>query len=294
MKIKLCAGWDSSKNITERLLNQFFIDKRDELIFVYDDSYDIIIFNNYITESVKKDSKSYLFFHEPSWSGNHQKTFESTLNTTICGYDSSIYSSCNFVESISHMFYGGAGSWREGNSFWTYNNLYNQKFIKNKEISCIASSIGSSPQQWIHGSIYKERYNLVQLIHNNYNNIINCFGGSVGSDLSLKKEGLINYKFSICIENTHEKNYISEKFYDSILTDTIPIYYGCKNIKNIWPHNGYILLESIDNEQYILDTLSYIINNADSIYDNLIIECQKIKYEFLHNKNLYSTIKALF
>ena len=46
MKIKLCAGWDSSENITKRLLNQFKIDNLN-IQFVYDDSYDIIIHNNF-------------------------------------------------------------------------------------------------------------------------------------------------------------------------------------------------------------------------------------------------------
>ena len=47
-KIRISAGWDTSENITERMIKQFKTDEIDlsEIQFVYDDSYDIIIFLN--------------------------------------------------------------------------------------------------------------------------------------------------------------------------------------------------------------------------------------------------------
>lgn len=291
-KIKICAGWDNSENITKRLLNQFKITKDDSINkkFVYDNSYDIIIFNNYISEPIKNNSKSILYFHEPSWSGNHQKTFNQKDNTIVKGYNKSLYDSKYFEECISYMFYGGMGSWKEGESFWTYNNISSLRIKKYKHVSCIASSLGSLSNHWIKGSIYKERFDAIQYLYKTLGNQIDFYGGAVGRDLRLKKDGLIDYQFSICIENSNENNYISEKFYDAILTDTIPIYFGCKNIKNVWKQNGYILLDSITNTNYLYEKLIFIINNADQLYEELIDGCLEIKDNFLTKTNLYQNI----
>lgn len=291
IKIRLCAGWDNSHNITSRLLNQFVHTIRSDIEFVFDNSYNLIIYNNYITEKTRCGASAALFFHEPSWSGNHQKVFNVDDNITVYGYDPKIYQNCKtFKQSFSHMFYGGAGSWREGNEFWTYNNLLNKRFVKSKNISCITSSIGSKQNECIQGSNYYNRLKCIQSLNNNLSDKIDFYGSSVSNHLSLKKDGLIDYKFSICIENTYENNYISEKFYDAILTDTIPIYFGCKNIKDIWPEKGYILLESITDINYLQKELLSIISHSDSIYREKIQGCLDIKSEFLTQNNLYQKI----
>ena len=45
-KIKISSSWDSSENLTNRLINEFKTPEIDltKVKFVYDDSYDIIIF----------------------------------------------------------------------------------------------------------------------------------------------------------------------------------------------------------------------------------------------------------
>ena len=287
MKIKLCAGWDSSENITKRLLNQFKIDNLN-IQFVYDDSYDIIIHNNYVTEKVKDGRLSYVYFHEPSWSGSHQKNFSD--QTIVCGYNKQKYSCNKFIESFSHMFYGGRGSWCEGEDFWTYDNLIKQSFYKNKpkNISSIISGFGKEDSDYPEGCIYKQRFNLNQALYNILP-FIDFFGG-LGNNLTYKKDGLIQYRFSLAIENSNEEGYVSEKFYDPILTDTIPIYFGCSNIQKLWPQNGYILLDNIVDIEYIIDKIIYINNNAEQLYQSMIKDVLSIKKQFLENTNLYTEI----
>ncbi len=56
-----------------------------------------------------------------------------------------------------------------------------------------------------------------------------------------KIETLSQYKFSICFENTkNQEDYISEKIFDSFLSQTIPIYFGAPNIKKIIPKECFI------------------------------------------------------
>ena len=58
-KIRISANWDTSENITERLLIQFKTPEIDltNIQFVYDDSYDIIVFFNHVCSDIKKGKK---------------------------------------------------------------------------------------------------------------------------------------------------------------------------------------------------------------------------------------------
>ena len=111
--------------------------------------------------------------------------------------------------------------------------------------------------------------------------------------LNKKIDGVVDYKFSLCIENSHEKNYVSEKFYDCILNDTIPIYYGCSNIKELLPENGYFLIDDIDDLDSIINLLTYINNNHDEIYNRMINECRKIKNRYFNEFNPLKLINNL-
>ena len=46
------------------------------------------------------------------------------------------------------------------------------------------------------------------------------------------KEPYENYLYHIVIENESQEHYISEKILNCYSYDTIPIYWGCKNIDN--------------------------------------------------------------
>lgn len=73
-------------------------------------------------------------------------------------------------------------------------------------------------------------------------------GGYHGSSTSQssKYDGLINYEYSICIENCHKKNQFTEKFTDALLCWTIPIYYGCSNISEYFPKGSYYEIDILN------------------------------------------------
>ena len=118
--------------------------------------------------------------------------------------------------------------------------------------------------------------------------------GDVKGHIGEKKDGLIDYKFSLCIENSHEKNYITEKFFDCILTNTIPIYYGCSNIKDLIPENCYILIDDIENINSVKELLIDINNNCDEIYQNMLPNLLNFKNRYFEDFNpLKDIIKLL-
>ena len=62
-----------------------------------------------------------------------------------------------------------------------------------------------------------------------------------------KIKGLKDYMFSIIIENTKKDYYFTEKLIDSFLTGTVPIYYGCPSIGNIFNTKGMIIIDNVDD-----------------------------------------------
>ena len=204
MKIKFTCGWESSESITKRLCDQFLTDEyKDKIEFVYDDSYDVIVFNNYITELPKENSKSCIFFHEPTWSGNHQKVFVDNKNYSlkIFGFEEKKYYSvnCDFHELSAKMFYGGRGPWTEGDNFWTFDNISNSSFDKCKNISSVVSSLGTNGNYGPEGCLYRERSNLInELIKSS--DFIDFFGWGVNDknlkgDIQEKKTDLLTIDF---------------------------------------------------------------------------------------------------
>lgn len=295
----MCAGWDSSESITKRLLEQFKSknDQLNEIEFVYDNSYDIIIYNNYVTENPKPNTRAYIFFHEPTWSGSHQKNFDGVSNLTIFGFDKSFYTPQDkVIESIACTFYGGRGSWIDKSEDWNYDTIISSTNIKTKNISSVITTFDHDTNADANCS-YKTRSDIIKHLLNNNVDYVDFYGGWVGASNCVNKPEKIcaikDYRFCLAVENQFINNWISEKFYDSILYDTIPIYYGCQNIREIYPENGYILIDNIHNFESIRYLLNYINDNATHLYESMLPELQKIKHKYLTHNNLLSKIKSL-
>lgn len=53
-------------------------------------------------------------------------------------------------------------------------------------------------------------------------------------------------QFHIAIENCRSRHYFSEKLLDCFLTDTVPIYWGCRNVGDSFDTSGIIEVESLE------------------------------------------------
>lgn len=284
-KIKVSASWDTSENLTFRLIREFKTPEIDlsNIEFVYDNTYDIIVFFNHVTEVVPSNKKGYIFPHEPSWSGSHQKDIPN--NITIFGFRNELYNQ-NCQESISYTFYGGRGPWVDPLDFWCYDNIINFTEKKTKNIS---SSVTGLKENIGGTCLYPQRYSIHEMVSNI--NFIDCYSG--GNSSPKRHDSLVQYKFNLAIENEYQDNWVTEKFYDSILTETIPIYYGCKNIEKIYPEDGYILIKDLNNLQEIKELLYHINKNSDEIYNQKITGLRQIKKRYFQEFNLLKKIIEL-
>jgi len=101
-----------------------------------------------------------------------------------------------------------------------------------------------------------------------------------------KTEALRDYEYSIALENSCEKYYVTEKFYDCILNNTVPIYYGCTKI-----HNYY---DALSFETFDLKSNSAI-NDIKSIikkdYKSREAAILRSKDLYFKNYNLFKHIR---
>ena len=71
------------------------------------------------------------------------------------------------------------------------------------------------------------------------------------------------------------------------------LFRSCKNIKEYWPENGYILLDNITDYEYIENKLLYIKNNLDSLYESMLPELLKMKDRYFKEFNTIKKIKEI-
>lgn len=178
------------------------------------------------------------------------------------------------------------------------NKLKYDKIIKNKKLSAISSGLSKT-------SGHLNRKNFIIKLSNIFSKECEIYGGKWNNELnkdsykgelggyhnknksieSSKFEGLINYNFSICIENMQRKNYFSEKFTDAILCYTIPIYYGCPNIEDYFPKDCYYIIDI--NDVNVFDKIKEIINKP--ITEKQIQAINEARELILNKYNIWAT-----
>ena len=76
--------------------------------------------------------------------------------------------------------------------------------------------------------------------------------GFIPNDL---KDNLFYSQFSVVVENCIQENYFSEKLIDTLLTKTIPIYFGCPNIGKYFDTEGMLIFNDFDEFLQIINNL---------------------------------------
>jgi hypothetical protein len=292
-KVKIECWWTSCESITQRTINQFTYNNNiSKIDFVTDNSYEWLVIcgklPSHIDVSSIDKSKTIFFGMEPSWSPNTDKN-AADYSKFICTHNINIFNNKDaiFFEEPNYMFYGGRGD--EG---WDINHLTNLTFNKTKNISCIVTKRGNC---WGTNNIYDQRVALADsLSSDNRIDIFGTFwennGNNIHGETWNKFVALNDYKFSIGIENTSENNYITEKFYDCILTDTIPIYFGAPNIVDYFDPNGIIMLPDIYNIDLCKNTILSLLDNIENEYLNRVNSCINNKNKFLTKHNIINKI----
>ena len=101
-----------------------------------------------------------------------------------------------------------------------------------------------------------EGHKLRHIVANEIRERADLFGRGVNNPVDSKEETLLDYRYSIIIENTKQDNYITEKLIDCLIVGTIPIYWGCPNVSEYFNMEGIPTFNTIDELKDILPKLT--------------------------------------
>lgn len=140
---------------------------------------------------------------------------------------------------------------------------------KTKEVSMVYSD-----KQYLTG--HKLRHQVASTVKD-----IDLYGRGTVRPIAYKEEALIDYRYSIVIENSKTDNYFTEKLIDCLLVGTVPIYWGCTNLDAFFDTRGIIQVSSLEeiaevvanlNESNYISRMEYIQNNFSIAQDYAITE----------------------
>jgi len=101
---------------------------------------------------------------------------------------------------------------------------------------------------------YLPGHNLRQEIYNSLSHIRNMgikafytYPSGTPGDYGPKDYVFNTSQYSIIVENHRNKNYFSEKLIDCLMSDTIPIYWGCSNIEEHFNTKGIIRFDNTND-----------------------------------------------
>lgn len=178
-----------------------------------------------------------------------------------------------------HVYYTTSGhAWRSKKS---YDELYGHGNVeKNKLICIVVSNKSGTPG-------HKKRLDFCLNLKKHFGDKIDIFGRGI-NDFDDKWDVLAPYKYSIAIENSVERDYMTEKIGDCFISLTFPFYYGCPNIDKYYNKDSYQLID-IDDFEKSCDIIEKIIYDNDH-YNQHFKSLVESKNKYL---NQYSMIPLI-
>jgi hypothetical protein len=308
IRIKLECWWTNPNSLKDRFIKQFVPESDLKSYEFVDNNPDFtIVFGKTEFDKIEtpKD-RNFFFSQEPLWSPNEDRSRFDLFSKIIISDKTIFENKEEYVESLLPMFYAGHGEYHEDKNYDWGLFLKDSNFNKTKSTSVIvrkdyASYWDSLEIKDISKIIYRLRTDLsIKLSENENidifgthweNNGKNIFGSAWN-----KRVALNDYRFSFCSENSIQKNYISEKFWDVVLTDTVPIYLGCSNIDEYIPSDYYINLNQYGNDIDVMnDLICDITKNSETLYKLYEPKIKELKKMFFNDErfNLWIKIKNL-
>lgn len=122
----------------------------------------------------------------------------------------------------------------------TYDEISQFNPKKTNGFSAIISNNISTPG-------HRKRYEFVKRLKIHFKDRMTWYGKG-GMEVEDKWDALESYKYSLALENCSAPFYFTEKIMDCFCASTVPVYWGCPNIKEYFPDKSFILVD-IENEK---------------------------------------------
>ena len=132
---------------------------------------------------------------------------------------------------------------------------------KTKLISMVSSDKEMCP-------LHKERKRIAR----KYKDKIDVYGTIDGGEFTDPIDTLEPYMYSVVIENYIDDIWFTEKLLNCFATKTIPIYYGARDIRQLFDYNAIIVCDSLE---MLEENIEWVLNNpedAKELYSDLITQ----------------------
>lgn len=152
------------------------------------------------------------------------------------------------------------------------------KPAKEKNISMMCSSKTMMPGHVL-------RYKFYQMLSREFDGQIDFFGAGIKL-VDDKADILLPYRFHICIENSTDEHYWTEKIADPILGYSVPIYCGAPNITDYFPKDAIVLID-ISKPREAIDTLKAILKDPETEYQKRLPALLEARRLLMENYNMF-------
>ena len=105
-----------------------------------------------------------------------------------------------------------------------------------------------------------------------------------------KDAGILPYKYYFMGENNEEYNFVTEKMFEPLLTESLCFYWGCPNISEIFDPRSYVLLDLSDFEKSFNIIKNVIENN---LWEQRLPIIRQEKQRVLDYYNFFPTLEKV-
>lgn len=105
-----------------------------------------------------------------------------------------------------------------------------------------------------------------------------------------KEPGLDPYRYSLAVEAVDEPNYATEKIFDCILCETLPLYWGCSNLET-WLEPECFLRLDLDDPEAAFETLRDAVRS--DAWRRRLPALRRAKERILEEYNVFPVLEAI-
>jgi len=84
-----------------------------------------------------------------------------------------------------------------------------------------------------------------------------------------KMNTIRKYKFTIAFENSNDRDYVTEKFFQPLEAGSVPVFYGTSNIADFAPDHSYINANDFGSAKELAEYLEFLDKNDDAYEEYL-------------------------
>ena len=133
------------------------------------------------------------------------------------------------------------------------------------------------------------RFKFYQALREAFEGQIDFYGQGI-KPVDDKAEILLPYRFHICIENSQDDHYWTEKIADPILGYSVPIYCGAPNITDYFPKDALIIVD-VNKPEEAIAKLKSILANSEAEYQKRLPALREARNLLLDRYNMFPMLE---